>query len=280
MTEFRDTQWQVGESSIHVVEAGDPGRPPILFLHGWPQSWRCWREVMALGADQAHLVAIDLPGIGASTGASPTRKRQMAAVVGELIEAMGLEQVTLVGHDVGGAVAFFAAHDNPDLARVVLVNTGVPGVEPWDDVITNPFVWHIAFHATPALPETLVRGREREYLDHFFDLLSPDPRAITDEARAEYVAAYRTESALSTGFGWYRAFGGDARDVTGVDGVVRTPVLLLHGEHEFGDVEAQARGLRGTGMASLAHGVVPGAGHFAQEDAPAAVWRAIAEFAL
>jgi pimeloyl-ACP methyl ester carboxylesterase len=172
---FRHSQVEVGDSSLHVIEAGDPGATSIVLLHGWPESWRAWRDVMARGAGQARVIAIDLP-IGGSTG-DPTdgTKRDLARVVGGLIQTMGLRHVTLVGHDIGGMVAFATLRGVHGLDRVVIMDTVVPGVDPWPQVVRNPYIWHFALHAVPGLPEHLVRGREREYFDYFYDVLSPDP---------------------------------------------------------------------------------------------------------
>ena len=277
---FRHSQVVVGDSSLHVVEVGDPAAPPILFLHGWPQSWRTWRDVMEIGAASARMIAIDLPGVGGSTGdATDGTKRRIAEVVHGLVDALELRDVTLVGQDAGGVVAYSYLRTYDDMARVVIVNAAIPGVDPWDELVANPFVWHIAFHATPNLPETLVQGRQREYFDYFYDLLAPDPAMITAPARAEYAAAYAAQSSLTAGFAWYRAFGSDARaNRRAVATPITRPLLFLHGEHEFGDLDRYVAGLRAAGVDDVTAAVVPAAGHFAQEDAPEALWSAIAAF--
>lgn len=105
--EFRHSQVVVGGSSVHVVEAGDQGTAPFLFLHGWPESWRAWRSVMSLASQGVRAIAVDLPGIGQSTGAATDgSKRQLAAVVDQLVTVMGLRRLTLVGQDVGGMVVY------------------------------------------------------------------------------------------------------------------------------------------------------------------------------
>jgi pimeloyl-ACP methyl ester carboxylesterase len=280
-TEFRHQQVQLDDSSLHVVEAGDLAAPPVLLLHGWPQSWRTWRDVMTIGSTTARMIAIDLPGVGGSTGdATDGSKRAIAEVVHGLIEAMQLEDLTLIGQDAGGVVAYSYLRTYDDIARVVIVNAAIPGIDPWDELLANPFVWHIAFHGTPQLPEQLVQGRQREYFDYFYDLLAPDPATITDEARAEYAEAYGTAEALTAGFNWYRAFGADARaNRRSADHPPRTPLLFLHGEHEFGDLESYVAGLRSANVHDVTGAVIPGAGHFAQEDAPEQLWAAIATFA-
>lgn len=190
---------------------------------------------------------------------------------------MGLTEVTLVGHDAGGMVAYACLRRCQGLARVVVMNTVIPGVAPWETVLANPHIWHFGLHAVPALPETLVRGREAAYFDYFYDILSADPARITREARAAHVDAYRAEGALTAGFDLYRAFGQDAEDNAAVSRV-DTPLRYLRGAHEHGDIAAYAAGFRAAGIANLTTGTIPGAGHFAPEEAPEAVWHLIDEF--
>ena len=179
---FRHRNVAVGDALLHVVEAGDPGGVPFLFLHGWPESWQSWRQVMAVAARPARPVAIDLPGIGESSGAATDgSKRQLAAVVHELIATLGLRDVTLVGQDVGGMVAYPYLRTYQDVARVVIMDVVLPGVEPWEEVLRNPYLWHFAMHMIPALPERLVQGRQEAYFGYFFDVLSP--RAEADQRR-------------------------------------------------------------------------------------------------
>ncbi|GAA4587278.1 alpha/beta hydrolase [Planotetraspora phitsanulokensis] len=278
--EFSHRHLDAGDCTLHVVEAGDPHGRPYLFLHGWPESWRTWKEVMALAGRDSRAVAIDLPGVGESTTtADGGSKRIVAERVRELIQAFELTDVTLVGHDAGGMVAYAFLRQYPEIARVVIMNTVIPGVEPWADVIRNPYIWHFGLHNVPALPETLVRGRQAEYFTYFYDVLSVDPSKITEESRAAHAAAYGSDASLTAGFDLYRAFGQDARDNAAATGAVRTPVLYLRGDGEVGEIAAYAAGLRAAGLENLTTALVPGAGHFAQEEAPAEVWRLIHAFA-
>jgi pimeloyl-ACP methyl ester carboxylesterase len=280
--ELRHAHLNVGDCRLHVVEAGDPQGRPYLFLHGWPESWRTWRDVMTLAAPEVRAIAIDLPGVGESTGAvDGGGKRAVAARVHKLIQALGLTGVTLVGHDAGGMVAYAYLRQYPEIARVVIMNTVIPGVEPWTDVLRNPYIWHFGLHNVPALPETLVRGRQAAYFDYFYDVLSVDPLKITPESRAAHAAAYGSDASLTAGFDLYRAFGQDARDnaAFAAAGAVRTPLLYLRGDSEGGDIATYAAGFRKAGIENLTTALVPDAGHFAQEEAPAEVWRLICGFA-
>lgn len=279
---FRHRQVAVGGSSLHVVEAGDPEAAPFLFLHGWPQSWRTWGPVMSLASRHARAVAIDLPGVGESTG-DPTdgSKRQLAETVHQLAVELGLRDLTLVGHDAGGMVAYAYLREFRDLRRAVIMDTSIPGIDPWEEVLRNPYLWHFAMHAIPELPERLVQGHQREYFDYFFDVLSPDPARIPDRERSAAAEAYAGDAALAAGFGWYRAFPRDAADNRRASGGVEvtTPVLYLRGEREMGRIDDYLVGLRASGLVNVEPALVPGAGHFTQVEAPEETWHLIAAFA-
>ena len=278
--EFRHSQVTVGESSLHVVEAGDPEAAPFLFLHGWPESWSSWRQIMTLASRQVRAIAIDLPGIGQSTG-DPTdgSKQQLAVVVHGLVTELGLQDLTLVGQDVGGMIVYSYLRAFGDLTRAVIMDVVVPGIDPWEQVLRNPYIWHFAFHSIPALPERLVQGRQREYFDFFYDVLAPDPSKISPQARVGYAQAYSTDAALTAGFSWYRTFAQDAEVNKQASQDVATPVLYVRGEKEGGQMEGYVAGFQAAGLTQLAHGLVPGAGHFTQEEAPEQTWGLIANFA-
>jgi pimeloyl-ACP methyl ester carboxylesterase len=122
-----------------------------------------------------------------------------------------------------------------------------------------------------------VQGRQGGYFDFFFDALPADPSTITTEARAEYVRAYSSDASLTAGFNWYRAFTADAAHAM-EPVAVKTPVLYLRGERGSARMASYVDGFRAAGLANLTHDVVPGAGHFAHEEAPEETWRRIADF--
>jgi pimeloyl-ACP methyl ester carboxylesterase len=167
-----------------------------------------------------------------------------------------------------------------DIARVVIMDTVIPGLDPWSEVLRNPYIWHFAFHAIPKLPEQLVQGQQASYFDFFFDVLSVDPTKVTPQARAEYADAYRTDTALAAGFDFYRAFAQDANDNTDASstGPLDTPVLYIRGERESGDIATYAKGLQDAGLTNLTTALVPNAGHFTQQEMPADVWQTIHDF--
>ena len=275
----------IGEHALHVVESGPPGGRPFLFLHGWPESWRTWLGVMDAadaGRSGARIIAIDLPGIGESVGtAGDGSKLRLAETVHVLVRHLGLTGLTLVGHDAGGMIAYAYLRRFDDAERVVIMNTVIPGVDPWDEVLHNPYIWHFGLHAVPDLPETLVQGRQAEYFDYFYDVLSADPGRIPVTSRAAYAAAYGRDAALTAGFDLYRAFPRDAADNAAFAeaGAVDIPLMYVRGDREGGDIDAYARGFRDAGVKNLTTATVPDAGHFTQEEHPATIWRIINDFA-
>jgi pimeloyl-ACP methyl ester carboxylesterase len=266
----------VDRSTLHLVEAGRAGDPPVVFLHGWPQSSWAWRRILPLAAeDGMHAIAVDLPGIGESTGdATDGSKLELARVIHGLIGELRLDEPVLVGHDVGGMAAYAYLCRYDDLRTAVVMDVAVPGVDPWDRVVANPQIWHFAFHQTPDLPELLVSGNRAAYFDFFYELLTADSSAITPDARVTYARAYCAESALTAGFNWYRTFPQDAEQLTTPGG---TPLLYLRGDHEYGELDEYAEGFRRAGVTSLTTDLIPGAGHFAPEEAPEATWSRIAQ---
>ena len=276
-----DQQIQVGEASIHVVTSGPPDGPALLLLHGWPEDWSSWSRILELASVRHRVVAIDLPGIGKSLEPAPLgRKAQLARRVRGLVEAMDLENLCLVGHDIGGMVAYAYLRLFPDLRCAAILDTVIPGLEPWEEVRRNPYLWHFAFQNIPGLPETLVKGHEAAYFDFFYDALTVQKASIPESFRRRYVAAYSSDSALHQGFELYRAFAKDAEENAAFarQGPVNTPLLYLRGAGESGKIEQYLSGLREAGIQNLHSALIPNAGHFAPEEAPLEVWQAIEGF--
>lgn len=267
--------------SIHVVEGGVKGAPAIFFLHGWPENWSEFEPVMVRLGESAHVIAIDLPGIGESkTPPQANDKRSLAKHVKAVIDALGIKDVTLVGQDVGGMIVYAFLHSYPHaLRKAIIMDVVAPGVAPWDEVIRNPHIWHFAFHSIPDLPETLIHGKEAAYFAFFYDVLAAKPGSISEAQRATYVEAYRTLSALHTGFEWYRAFPQDAEDNIAVKGEpVATPVLYVRGDHESGKIEEYLRGFRENGLANVSGHIIEECGHFSIDEQPKKVAKLIEEF--
>jgi pimeloyl-ACP methyl ester carboxylesterase len=278
--EFRHRQVEADGIPVHVVEAGLPSKPALLFLHGWPQCWRAFESVMNGMSEHAHVIAIDLPGIGESE--IPPRfndKKTLARYLHGLVETLRLSDVTLVGHDVGGQIVYAYLHEYDRLEKAVIMNVAVPGVDPWSEVKRNPHIWHFAFHLVPNLPEMLVRGKEAAYFDFFFDTISAKPDGVSQSARRMYVEAYSRPAALHTGFEWYRAFPQDEKDnLASKEASVQTRVLYLRGERETGTLEEYVNGLRQSGLSNVEGRLIPNSGHYAADEQPGEVVAILRDF--
>src|SRR5580704_5436902 len=279
MSNIRTTRVPVGASSLHLVEAGDPDAPPFLFLHGWPESSRAWQPLMTVAAGRIRAIAVDLPGIGESAGVKTDgTKAQIAEVVHQVIEALELRDLTLVGHDVGGMVVHSYLRRYRNLTRAVIMNVVIPGLGPWEEVLRNPYIWHFAFHSVRDLPERLVAGRQADYFAFFYDYLTTSRTAIPAAAREAYSSAYASEEALRAGFDWYRAFPRDA-EANREGARVAVPLLYVRGEKEGGRIEDYVKGFTDSGVEYVSSRLIPGVGHFPHEEAPLETWQALAEFA-
>jgi pimeloyl-ACP methyl ester carboxylesterase len=275
-----ETDVALRDVNLHLRSVLGAG-PEILIVHGWPESSVAWLPILERAAKAGATVhAVDLPGVGGSTrGSSGAGKHELAELLGELAKQLGWEHPRLVGHDIGGMVAYAALRAAPIFERVAICNTVIPGVAPWDKVYGNPQVFHFHFHAVPELPEQLVEGRERIYFDWFLDLLSDDPSRISDSYRDRFAAAYATREALTTGFDWYRALPDDAEHNAADTRPVDTPVLYIRGDADPVDVAAYLDGFRQAGLRDVDAAVVPHSGHSASLESPDALWQTIAAFA-
>lgn len=272
----------VDELLIHVIDAGNREDPAVMLLHGWPENWSAWKQVIQDLCTDHHVIAIDLPGIGASLTAPPAYdKRTLAGIIGRLIETIGLSGVTLAGSDIGGQIVYAAVQDAvPHVSRAIIASVVIPGIEPWSVVIANPYIWHFAFHTVPRLPEYLVTGNVAEYFDFFYDQLAANPARLTPEIRQRFVDAYTGPTALHTGFEWYRAFARDARSNQEHHRETDLPVLYLRGEEEQGQpLRHYIEGLRGAGLRNVTGRMIAGAGHFIAIEQPGAFAREVREFA-
>ena len=275
---FNHQHLLINNCITHVITVGDPtSTKTVLFLHGWPEDWTAFKKVMRFAANDVYAVAIDLPGIGESTtplnsGVKSVIARHIIAVIAQL----GLQNVIIVGHDIGGQITYSCLKENSGEIKLgIIMSVVIPGLEPWDEVLSNPHIWHFAFHKVPALPEILITGKENTYFDFFYNTISAHPEAITAEARSHYVEAYRNPSALKTGFDWYRAFSSDAEENSKNKTQVEIPVLYLRGEKEGGNLAQYVKGIGDSGFLHTSGALIADSGHFTPEEQSAHVWNAI-----
>jgi pimeloyl-ACP methyl ester carboxylesterase len=267
---FTDGTAEVNGTTIHYVRAGSG--PTLVLVHGFPQDWFEWRRVMPRLARSFTVVAVDLRGVG---GSAPTPAGYAAADLAEdvhlLIDGLGLGPVHVVGHDVGGWVAYAFARRFPDSTRTVtIVETLVPGIEPWLDLDLDVPLWHGEFHMIPGLPEALVADRQAVYFRYFFDVGTKDNSVISDADVEHYAAAYGDPDRLRSAFEVYRAIPANVASNAGQTGPIDIPLLLVGGEHVFGPVlPALAGNLRaGHGWSDVQVHIVPDGRHYLVEERP------------
>jgi pimeloyl-ACP methyl ester carboxylesterase len=268
---------------IHHVTAGTGDRVVVL-LHGFPQTWREWHRVIEpLAGAGFRVVAPDYRGAGHSwRPAGGYDKRTMAGDIRRLVrEHLGIEQpVAVVGHDIGLMVAYaYAQEFRDEVSHLVVVDAPLPGTAVFDRIRTDPRVWHIAFHGVRDMPEMLVAGRERQYLQLFFNARIFDPSAISDADLDAYASAYSAPGAMRAGFELYRAFDQDAADNRAAlerNGRLTVPVLAVGGETSTSGpvVEEMMRE-----VAESVTGVrIPRTAHWVPEENPEAFTAALVDF--
>ncbi len=281
--EIRHHYAEVGEVMLHYVTAGQG--PPVVLLHGWPQTWYEWRHIIPELARRFTVIAPDLRGLGdSSRPLTGYDKKTVANDVWRLTtETLGHKSFLLVGHDWGGPTAFALAAAHPDaVTRLVIIDVVIPG--DGGDFSQGGRRWHHQFHITPDLPEALVTGRERIYLQWFYQTFAYYPGAITDADLDEFTRTYAQPGALRAGFNYYRAMAQDAADnkallATGFR--LPMPVLAIGGAESYphargrgSDVEQSLRRVAD----NVRGAVIEKAGHFVPEEQPAELARLLLGF--
>jgi pimeloyl-ACP methyl ester carboxylesterase len=263
-------------TTIHVRTAGSG--PSVVLLHGYGETGDMWIPLAAALMKDHQVIVPDLRGLGLSAKpAGGFDKKTQAADVAAVMDAFGAAKADVVAHDIGNMVAFqVAAHYPQRVRRLVLIDAPVPGVGPWDEVLKNPLLWHFRFGGPDM--ERLVAGRERIYLDRFWNEFSASPDRFTEAARVHYAALYAMPGAMHSGFAQFAAFDQDAIDNRAFlagGGRLKMPVLAVGGAKSFGPMMA-------TVMRAAADDVteaqVPDSGHWIMEENPAATTKLVTGF--
>ncbi|MFG1280986.1 alpha/beta hydrolase [Xanthobacter autotrophicus] len=265
--DFRTRAIETNGTTIHVRFGGSG--PVVVLLHGYGETGDMWGALATALAPDHTVVVPDLRGMGLS--AKPDGgfdKKTQAGDVAGVLDALNIEKVALVTHDIGNMVGFaFAALHRERVTRFVLIDAPLPGVGPWEEILKNPLLWHFRFGGPDM--ERLVEGRERIYLDRFWNEFSAHPSHFGEAARAHYASLYALPGAMRAGFAQFAAFDQDAIDNQAflAAGKLTVPVLALGGEMSFGLTMAEVMKFAATDVQGA---VVPGSGHWIMEENPAA----------
>jgi len=256
-----------------IVGEGDP----VVLLHGYAQTSHMWRPLMTELARTHTVIAPDLRGIGQSSiPADGYTKAVMAQDIHALDHGLGRPRIRLVGHDIGLMVAYaYAAQYASEVDRIVLMDAFLPGVGHWRDVWLLRDLWH--FHFYGETPLALVTGRERIYLEHFWNDFAADrTRSVPEGDRRIYADAYARPGGMRAGFEIFRAFERDAQDFARfAQTPLPMPMLVLTGEKASGDSLIQQGRLVATTVEGV---VVRNSGHWLMEEAPGQVIPQLVEF--
>ena len=258
------------------VRVGGAG-PAVVLLHGYGETGDMWSALAAALAPRYTVVVPDLRGMGLSARPSGgyDKKTQGHDVAG-VLDALKIERADLVTHDIGNMVGYaFAAEYPARVHRFILFDAPLPGVGPWDDIVRSHALWHFSFWGPDA--ERLVAGRERIYLDRFWNEFSADPKKFPEASRAHYARLYAQPGAMHAGFSQFQAFDQDAIDNKAfvAQGKLAMPVLAVGGEKSFGPMMATVMRFAAS---DVQEGIVPASGHWVMEENPAAAIRLVTDF--
>ena len=272
---FRTEDVKAGDAVIRVRVEGHG--PAIVMLHGFGDSGDMWAPLAAEMAKDHTVVVPDLRGMGLSSHpAGGYDKKTQANDVAAVLDKLGIRRADLVTHDIGNMVGYaFAAQFADRVTRWVAMDAPLPGIGHWDKIVLSPLLWHFNFRGPDV--ERLVQGRERIYLDRFWDELSANPKAIDEATREHYSAIYAQPGAMHSAFEQFAAFSRDARDNKAfvANGRLTMPVLAIGAEKSFGT--AMADEIRFVAV-DVTGAVIANSGHWLMEEQPAATVAAIAEF--
>jgi len=265
--DFRSTEVPTNGTVLHV-RTGGQGKA-IVLLHGYGETGDMWAP-LAAELERDHTVVVpDLRGMGLSSRPdSGYDKATQGRDIAGALDALKIETADLVTHDIGNMVGYaFAAQYPGRVNKFVLMDAPLPGVGPWDEVVRSRALWHFSFWGPDA--ERLVAGRERIYLDRFWNEFSADPKRFGEASREHYAKLYAQPGAMHAGFEQFKAFDQDAVDNQGfvANGKLTMPVLAIGGEKSFGPTMAVVMRAVAT---NVTEGVIPDAGHWLMEEQPAA----------
>ncbi|MEY3887060.1 MAG: hypothetical protein RL650_1152 [Pseudomonadota bacterium] len=263
-------EWaNLGDVRLHYVTGGEG--PTIVLLHGWPQTWYMWRDVLPGLMQRYRVIAVDMRGLGDSSRPSTGYDtRTVAQDIWRLMnDVLDVRCFHVVAHDWGGPVAYaLAALHRQAVMSMAIFDAPVPGD---GSVLTAMGRWHFGFHSESDLPEALIEGREDIYLRHMFSKGGARPDAISEEAQTEYIRAYSQPGAMRAGFNYYREMTRNARDNKAfiAQGKLQMPILVYGGGNKLVGRAMYAVDSWQRVASNVRGGIAEGCGHWIPEERPA-----------
>lgn len=263
---------------IHYLKAGT-GKRPLVMIHGFGDTSHMWVPLFDEFGKDFTIIAPDMRGLGdSSRPATGYDKKTLAVDIHELVKSLGYQKINLVGHDIGLMVAYaYAAQYPNEVEKLALLEAPIPGIgDVWEKIYTTPALWHFHFVNSPVALE-LVKGRERLFLEHFWQTLSPHPETFTEADRQLYAKAYAQEGAMRAAFEMFKLFNTqDAADNRRLAALkLPMPVLTIEGDKAMGGaLELQAK-LVADNVTSIKFADT---GHWLMEQRPAETRAALKNF--
>ena len=263
---------------IHYLKAGT-GPKTLVLIHGFGDTSHMWIPLFDDFGTDYTIIAPDMRGLGESSRpATGYDKKTIAADIHELVKSLGYQKIDLVGHDIGLMVAYaYAAQYPNEVEKLALLEAPIPGIgDIWEKVYTTPALWHFHFVNSPIALE-LVKGRERVFLEHFWQTLSPHPETFSEADRRLYEKSYAQEGAMKAAFEMFKSFNSqDAADNRKFSASkLSMPVLTIEGDKAMGGaLEIQAK-MVANNVTSI---VMTDTGHWLMEQRPAETKAALKKF--
>jgi len=267
---------QTNGTTLHV-RVGGSGQAVVL-LHGFADTGDMWGAVAVALAKDHTVIVPDLRGMGLSAHPDTgyTKKNQAVDIAG-VMDALKIDKADLVTHDIGNMVGYALAAQYPKrITKWVVIDAPLPGIGDWEKIKLSPLLWHFNFRGPDM--ERLVAGRERIYLDRFYNELSADPKKIDEATREHYAKLYARPHAMHDAFEQFKAFDQDAIDnqaMLASGGKLTMPVLAVGAEKSAGTGEADMLRFVAT---DVTVGIVPDSGHWIMEENPEATVELITGF--
>ena len=249
------------------VRVGGKG-PAVVMLHGFGDTGDMWAPLANVLIKDHTVIVPDLRGMGLSSYPNVGYDKKTQGVdIATVMEKLGVQRADLVTHDIGNMVGYALAAQYPDrITKWAIIDAPLPGIGPWDEILKSPLLWHFNFRGPDV--DRLVKGRERIYLDRFWNELSANPKAIDQETRQHYAKLYARPSATHSAFEQFATFNTkDRADNLEFQktGKLPMPILAIGAEKSFGDQQAAI--MREVGS-NIEGGIITNSGHWIMEEQP------------
>ncbi|MGH6727154.1 MAG: alpha/beta fold hydrolase [Pseudolabrys sp.] len=262
---FRTERIKAQGGTIYVRVGGNG--PAVVMLHGFGDTGDMWAPLARVMAKNHTVIVPDLRGMGLSSHPNDSGydKKSQAQGIAAVMDKLNVQKPDLVTHDIGNMVGYALAAQYPDrITKWVVIDAPLPGIGPWDEILKSPLLWHFNFRGPDV--DRLVKGRERIYLDRFYNELSANPKSIGEATRNHYARLYARPGNMHAAFNQFAAFSQDAKDnKVFAEKKLTMPILALGAEKSFG--EQQAAIMRDVGT-NVEGGIITNSGHWIMEEQP------------